>query len=41
MADRIVWCNNRHGFVPELAHRLVALFPKNVANSGEIPNAPR
>jgi hypothetical protein len=38
MADRIVWCNNRHGFVPELAHRLVALFPKEVANSGEIPN---
>jgi hypothetical protein len=38
MADRIVWCNNRYGFVPELAHRLVALFPLDVANSGEIPN---
>jgi len=35
MAARIVWCNNRHGFVAALAHRLVALFPREVANSGD------
>jgi hypothetical protein len=26
MLERVIWCNNRHGFVPELARRLLAVL---------------
>lgn len=35
MLARVVWCNNRHGFVPELTGRLCALFsPRDSGASG-------